>query len=279
MATKPAFKAKKPAAVRPAAPSSRWRQGRRWLGQTLWGTVRFPQGLGFWRGLRLWLLRLSLLWLVITLLPVLALRFVPPVTTSFMLQGMVGHWFDGGSHPSFSYRWRSWDQIGWPAKLAVMASEDQNFPDHWGFDLEALEKAWKSNKKGKRIRGGSTISQQVAKNLFLWGGRSYVRKGLEAYFTLLIEATWPKQRILEVYLNIAEFGDNTYGVESAAQRFFNKPASLLNSSEASRLAAVLPNPILLKVQKPSGYVWARSRWISGQMNALGKEMVYEVEDK
>ena len=155
------------------------------------------------------------------------------------------------------------------AALAVIAAEDQRFPNHHGFDFAAIQDALDDQDEGKPLRGASTISQQVAKNLFLWSGRSLIRKGLEVWFTLLLELLWPKERILEVYLNIAEFGDSTFGVEAASQRFFNKSASRLIAIEAARLAAVLPNPLRYRADKPSAYVLKRQRWIERQMRQLG----------
>ena len=151
----------------------------------------------------------------------------------------------------------------------MIAAEDQNFPTHRGFDVESIQKAIDAAERGRRLRGASTISQQVAKNLFLWSGRSFVRKGLEAYFTVLIELTWPKRRILEVYLNVAELGDGVFGVEAASQRFFKKPAAKLGPSEAALLAAVLPNPIRFRANRPSAYVEERRAWILQQMDQLG----------
>ena len=150
-----------------------------------------------------------------------------------------------------------------------MASEDQQFPVHWGFDFDEIQDAIKENKTRKRPRGASTISQQVAKNVFLWNGRSYIRKGLEVYFTVLIELIWGKKRILEVYLNVAETGPLTFGVEAASQRYYGHTAKLLSRDEAARIAAVLPNPIKFSIQNPSGYVLRRTRQISRQMRALG----------
>jgi len=149
-----------------------------------------------------------------------------------------------------------------------VASEDQQFPFHAGFDFKSIRESVRASEHGKKLRGASTISQQVAKNLFLWNG-GFVRKGLEAYFTILIEAMWPKERILEVYLNIAQFGNGVYGVEAAARHFFHKPAARLTSSEAALLAAVLPNPIRFRVDRPSLYVLTRRDWILGQMRDLG----------
>ncbi len=151
----------------------------------------------------------------------------------------------------------------------MIASEDQLFPFHGGFDLNSIREAVRASERGKRLRGASTISQQVAKNLFLWSGHSFIRKGLEAWFTVLIEALWPKERILEVYLNVIELGKGLYGVEAASNRYFHKDAAGLSSSEAALLAAVLPNPIRLRADNPSRYVLSRRDWILGQMRDLG----------
>jgi monofunctional biosynthetic peptidoglycan transglycosylase len=160
----------------------------------------------------------------------------------------------------------------------VVASEDQKFPEHWGFDVEAIEKAYAINQHSHRVHGASTISQQVAKNLFLWSGRSYFRKGLEAYFTVLIETLWPKRRILEIYLNTAQFGHGVYGAEAAAQHFFHKSADRLNRSDAALLAAVLPSPERWSPAAPSRFVQQRRDWILGQMQALGgPEMLDEID--
>jgi monofunctional glycosyltransferase len=150
----------------------------------------------------------------------------------------------------------------------VVAAEDQKFPSHRGFDVESIGDAWEQRARG-RVRGASTISQQVAKNLFLWSGRSWVRKGFEAWFTVLIESLWSKQRILEVYLNVAEFGPGIYGAEAAAQRHFGKPAAALTRREAALLAAVLPDPRAMRAAVPSAYVARRARWIERQAAQLG----------
>lgn len=152
---------------------------------------------------------------------------------------------------------------------AVIAAEDARFLEHHGFDFEAIDKAIRYNSKStRRIRGGSTITQQVAKNVFLWPSRSWVRKGVEVYFTGLIELMWSKRRILEVYLNVIELGDGVYGAEAAARTYFKKPAAKLNSSEAALLAAVLPNPRRFQVQKPSSYVRFRQMMIQRRMSAV-----------
>jgi monofunctional biosynthetic peptidoglycan transglycosylase len=158
------------------------------------------------------------------------------------------------------------------AKLAVMASEDQIFPDHDGFDFKSIKKAMAYNeKKPGRVRGASTISQQVAKNVFLWQGRSWVRKGLEVYFTFMIELFWSKQRILEMYLNVAEMGKGIFGIEAASQAYFNKPAKNLTRNEAAMIAACLPNPKKYSVKPPSRYVSIRSRWVLRQMSHLDSD--------
>ena len=198
--------------------------------------------------------------------------FLPVPFSAVMVERQVSNWLSG----NFSYfahsDWVSMDEISPWMGLAVIAAEDQKFPQHWGFDVGAIEKALAHNERNEsRIRGASTLSQQTAKNLFLWDGRSWVRKGFEAGLTLGIETVWSKKRILTVYLNIAEFGEGIFGVEAAARRYFNKPASRLTASEAALLAAVLPNPIRFKASAPSGYVRSRQAWILRQMRQLGGE--------
>ena len=195
-----------------------------------------------------------------------------------MADAQITAWLDHDSTYVFRHKWADLSQISPNLPLAVVASEDQKFPEHWGFDVEAIEKAYALNQHSHKVRGASTISQQVAKNLFLWSGQSYFRKGLEAYFTVLIEALWPKRRILEIYLNIAEFGHGIYGAEAAAQRFFHKAASRLTRADAAVLAAVLPNPQRYSAAAPSHYVQQRREWILGQMQALGgPEMLEEID--
>lgn len=187
---------------------------------------------------------------------------------------MIERQFSAWLHGDFGYvahsDWVGMDEISPWMGLAVIAAEDQKFPLHWGFDMAAIQQAVAHNERHEtRIRGASTLSQQTAKNLFLWDGRSWVRKGLEAGLTLGIETVWSKRRILTVYLNIAEFGDGIFGVEAAAQHYFNKPASQLSASQAALLAAVLPNPLRFKANAPSGYVRSRQAWILRQMSQLG----------
>jgi monofunctional glycosyltransferase len=206
------------------------------------------------------------------------LRWINPPFSAFMAETRLAAWAHRDRTYVFRHTWVDLTRISPNLPLAVVASEDQKFPEHWGFDVEAIEKAYELNQHSHRVHGASTISQQVAKNLFLWSGRSYFRKALEAYFTVLIESCWPKRRILEVYLNIAEFGYGTYGAEAAAQRFFHKPASRLTRSDAAVLAAVLPNPKHYSASAPSRYVQQRRDWILSQMQALGgPEMLEEID--
>jgi monofunctional glycosyltransferase len=225
----------------------------------------------------------AIVWLVVicimtSVLAVVLLRWINPPFTAFMAEAQVTAWVSRDSGYAFRHNWVDLDRISPNLPLAVVASEDQKFPEHWGFDVEGIEKAYALNQHNHKVRGASTISQQVAKNLFLWSGGSYFRKGLEAYFTLLIEGVWPKRRILEIYLNIAEFGYGTYGAEAAAQRFFHKPATRLTRGDAAVLAAVLPNPEHYSAAAPSRYVQQRREWILGQMQALGgPEMLGEID--
>lgn len=198
--------------------------------------------------------------------------FLPVPFSAVMIERQLSHWLSGDVSYVAHSDWVSMDEISPWMGLAVIAAEDQKFPEHWGFDVGAIEKALAHNERNEsRIRGASTLSQQTAKNLFLWDGRSWVRKGLEAGLTLGIETVWSKKRILTVYLNIAEFGEGVFGVEAASQRYFRKPASRLTPSEAALLAAVLPNPIRFKATAPSGYVRSRQAWIMRQMRQLGGE--------
>ncbi|MGE0115414.1 MAG: monofunctional biosynthetic peptidoglycan transglycosylase [Steroidobacteraceae bacterium] len=227
------------------------------------------QSRSFGKRLLRWLGLLLAGWLAFSIGSVLLMRWLDPLTSAFMLRDRAMAFFNGDQDYRFAHQWVDWHDISAHAKLAVIASEDQKFAEHWGFDFESMEKAWQHNQRGRKVRGGSTISQQVAKNLYLWPGQSYVRKGIEAYFTLLIETLWPKQRILEVYLNSAEFGKGVFGVEAASRRYFRKPAARLNARESALLAAVLPAPKRLLVNRPSGFVYARQAWIGRQMVRLG----------
>ncbi|KKY86389.1 peptidoglycan transglycosylase [Enterobacter cloacae] len=221
---------------------------------------------------RRWLLRIVLVLAVFWGGGIALFNILPVPFSAVMVERQLSAWFAG----NFSYvahsDWVSMDEISPWMGLAVIAAEDQKFPEHWGFDMGAIEKALAHNERNEnRIRGASTLSQQTAKNLFLWDGRSWVRKGLEAGLTLGMETVWSKKRILTVYLNIAEFGEGVFGVEAASQRYFHKPASKLSPAEAALLAAVLPNPIRFKASAPTGYVRSRQAWILRQMRQLGGE--------
>ena len=188
----------------------------------------------------------------------------PPVTLTQLVSWVRG---DG-----LKRDYVGWNKISYNAKLSVIASEDQVFPDHSGFDWKNIKKAMAYNKKKpNRIRGASTISQQVAKNVFLWQGRGWIRKGLEAYFTFMIELAWSKKRILEVYLNVIEMGRGIYGIEAASQAYFNKPAASLSRGEAAMIASCLPNPKNYTVKPLSNYVAGRRQWVLQQMNNLEED--------
>lgn len=226
----------------------------------------FKKAFGWFKKAVIWFFGLSIATTII-------FRFVPIPVTPLMLIRCCEHMIDGEA-PRLSYKWRSLDKISKELPLAVIASEDQKFPEHNGFDIEAIKKAWKNNEKGRRIKGGSTISQQTAKNVFLWNGRNWVRKGFEVYFTFLIETLWSKERIIEVYVNVIEMGDGVYGAQAAGQKFFKKDASQLNASQSALIAACLPNPVKYKASSPSGYIKKRQRWIQRQMNNLRGTELY-----
>lgn len=212
-------------------------------------------------------LKIVLGFFVITFCWTVVYRFVnPPVTYLMILR-----YFQSEKKSSINKEWKDYEYISHHLPLAVIAAEDQNFFEHFGFDLNAIENAMKHNasKKKKRTKGASTISQQVAKNVFLFPSRNWIRKGFEAYFTFLIECFWSKERILEVYLNVIELGDGTYGAEAASKKFFHKTAINLSKGEAALLAAVLPNPIKMSPARPSGYILRRQAWILNQMENLG----------
>lgn len=223
-------------------------RGRRWLRRLLW--------------LPVWLVLLSIA-------QVALLRVVDPPFSAFMVWRQFDAWRAGDLDFRVAYDWRDASRMSPHLPVALVAAEDQRFAEHNGFDFNAIEKARKSNARGKRLRGGSTISQQTAKNLFLWSGGGYVRKGIEAWYTLLIETMWPKRRILEVYANVAEFGDGVYGAQAAARTYFRRDAERLDASQAARLAAVLPRPKLYSVARPGPYVQRRTRGIQRQMRGIG----------
>jgi len=215
------------------------------------------------------LIGLLLVILLASVLVTLPFRWIPPPTSSFILQaGSTGL----GAQPPctrVSRDWVAWSEIAPWIPLAVVAAEDQLFPTHWGFDLNAIAGVLREVQGGGRIRGASSITQQLTKNLYLWPGQSWPRKAVESWMTLVLEATWPKRRILEVYLNMVQFSDCNFGVESASRRFFGKPASGLTRREAALLASVLPNPVRFTLARPSAYMQKRTEWILNQMRALG----------
>lgn len=221
------------------------------------------------RRLLRWLWLALAIWLATCVVAVLVLRFVPPLTSAVMLQDWIGAKLSGDRDFALHYRWTPWTRVSKALPIALIAAEDQKFPSHHGFDFDAIQDAFAEAEEGERLRGASTISQQVAKNLFLWNGRSFVRKGLEAYFTVLIEGLWPKRRILEVYLNIAEFGDGLYGAAAASEQYFRITPAQLDARQSALLAAVLPNPSRYRVDRPSPYVLRRAAWIQRQANQLG----------
>ena len=205
----------------------------------------------------------------VALFTIAALRWVTPPTTAFMVQHRLSAWRTGPAISPVRHRWVDWTDINPELALAVVAAEDQRFPEHHGFDFEAIRDALAERFNGGPLRGASTISQQVAKNLFLWPGRSFVRKGLEGSLTVMVEMVWSKRRILEVYLNVVEFGEGVYGVGAASQTFFARPPSRIDREQAALLAAVLPAPSRLSVLAPSSYVRSRQNWILKQMALLG----------
>ena len=210
--------------------------------------------------------RLVLYAVVLNLLYIVATKWVNPLVTSVMIGSVIkGH--------GLTRTYIPYEEMGANAKLAVICAEDQLFPDHNGFDLNAIQQALKYNADSnhKKVRGASTISQQTAKNVFLWNGRNWIRKGLELYHTFMIEIFWGKKRILETYLNVAEMGKGIFGIEAASQHYFHKPAKELSRSEAAWIAAILPNPILFSATKPSPSTVKRHDWIVKQMNNLNDD--------
>lgn len=197
------------------------------------------------------------------------LRWLPPPTTAFMLYRHYEDLVNGDGYQAINYHWVSAKKISPHAYKAVIASEDQRFFKHSGFDLQAIESSIDDYMEGGKLRGASTISQQVAKNLFLTPSKSFLRKGVEVWFTFLIEVLWSKERILEVYLNIAEFGEHLFGIEAASRRYYGIPAKQLSQAQAAILAATLPNPIKLQASQPTRYLFKRQSWILRQMHNLG----------
>lgn len=232
-------------------------RGRRWLRRMLW---------------------LAVLVIVFPIVQVAALRFIDPPFSSFMAIRQFEAWGSGDFKFRIAYDWRDMGKMSPNVPVALVAAEDQLFAEHSGFDMAAIQQARAKNQKGKRIRGGSTISQQTAKNLFLWSGSGWtrwLRKGLETYYTFWMELIWPKERILEVYANVAEFGDGVYGAQAAARTFYRKDASRVSAAEAARMAAVLPNPKRYSVAKPGPYVQRRANAIQRQMGNIGGKAYLE----
>lgn len=227
--------------------------------------------MNIWRKIWSWLKKLIIAFFVLSILSTILFRFIPVPVTPLMIIRCIEQVADG-EMPKLKKDWVSLDNISPNLVLAVIASEDQKFASHFGFDLEAIEKVAKQNKKlekkGKPIKGGSTISQQCAKNVFLFPQRSWIRKGFEVYFTFLIELFWSKKRIMEVYLNVIEMGNGIYGAEATAETYFNKSAKDLSNAEAALIAAVLPNPRKWNAAKPTAYITKRKKWIMKQMNHL-----------
>ncbi|MDZ7683610.1 MAG: monofunctional biosynthetic peptidoglycan transglycosylase [Fodinibius sp.] len=221
------------------------------------------------RGLLRWVGQLVLGLLAVSVLAVLLLRWIAPPTTSFMLQRQYDAWVAGNEHFELKYQWTDWQQISSSIKMAAITSEDQAFANHWGIDLQSIQQAVEEYEKGQDLRGASTITQQVAKNLFLWPAPSFFRKGIEAYFALLIELMWSKQRILEMYLNIAEFGDGIYGVQSAAQHYFHTTAAKLSKFQSALMVTALPAPRRYNLANPSNYMLERRSWVLRYMDLLG----------
>lgn len=220
------------------------------------------------------LLKIIIGFLVLSIVSVIIFRWVPVPITPLMLIRCVEQKSDGKTM-KLEHDWVSLEKISPKLQLAVVCSEDQNYLKHFGFDWGAIEKAMKANESGKKIRGGSTITQQTAKNVFLWPGRSYIRKAFEAWFTLLIEIFWSKERIMEVYLNSIEMGNGVYGAEAAALHWFKKSAVKLNKDEAAAIAAVLPNPLRYSANPPTSYISKRKNWIKQQMSFWGNQLDYD----
>ena len=217
----------------------------------------------FLSGLIKFLIKTVLIVIAATVIWVLLYKYVNPPLTPLMVIG-----YFGGAR-TIKKKWRDYGQISQNMKLAVIAAEDQKFPIHDGFDIESIKEAIDNKLSGDRLRGASTISQQTAKNVFLWPSRTWARKGIEAYFTFLIEKIWGKKRILEVYLNVIETGKGIYGVDEAGEIYFGKPAGQLSKEESALIAAILPNPVDMSASRPSKYVRERQGWIMGQMDNLG----------
>lgn len=206
--------------------------------------------------------------LYLSIAAVLILNWLPPPTTSFILQRQLQSW-QNDEALEIKYEWTDWENISPYLKVAAITSEDQRFAEHWGLDVKAIQEAYDEYQGGESLRGASTITQQVAKNLFLWPGQSFFRKGVEAYFSLLIELFWSKKRILEVYLNIAEFGNGIYGAKAASTTYFNKEPANLDMMQSALMVTALPSPRRYNLADPSPYMISRRNWILQYMFYLG----------
>lgn len=216
-----------------------------------------------------WIWKAMIWFFGLSILSVVIFKWVPIPFTPLMITRIIEFKMDGGD-AIYSHKWVPLEEISPNLQSAVIASEDGNFLEHSGFDFKAMQKAFKSNSKGKKLKGGSTISQQTAKNVFLWQGRSYLRKGLEAYFTVLIELIWGKERIMEVYLNSIEMGNGVYGAQEAARHWYTTTAKDLTPREAAGIAAILPNPRKFKASNSSSYIERRKEKIMKVMRQIGK---------
>lgn len=229
---------------------------------------------------RLWrILYKTCLWfLAISIVLVILFRWIPIYVTPLMVIRMVEQKMDG-KETKLDKTWVPLEKISPHLQLAVVCSEDQNFLKHNGFDFGAIKKAIEHNKKGKKKRGASTISQQTAKNVFLWDGRSWLRKGFEVYFTFLIETFWSKERIMEVYLNVIEMGPGIYGAEAASQSYFKKSAIKISKQQAATISSILPSPLKYNARKPSVFLQGRINWTLQQMRFWGGKLDYDKEEK
>ena len=214
-----------------------------------------------------WIKRLLILFIACSLIGVLLFRFIPVPFTPFMVVRTIEQVSEGKGF-RWHKKWVPLQQISKNVPKAMLAAEDQNFLEHNGFDFEAIKKAYKSNEKGRRVKGASTISQQTAKNVFLWPGRTWVRKGLEAWFTILIELFWSKERIMEVYVNVIEMGQGIYGIEAASREYYNKSSAELSRGEAAMIASILPNPILYSPMHPDPKIFRKQKRVLGNMSKL-----------
>jgi monofunctional glycosyltransferase len=223
-------------------------------------------------------LKVIIIFFAASFLTALAYRWIPVPVTPLMLIRVAEQLTDG-KEVRLKKNWQPIEKISPHLPLAVVAAEDQLFLKHWGFDTDAMERAFKNNQKGKRIKGASTISQQTAKNVFLWPGRTYFRKALEVYFTALIELLWSKERILEVYLNVIEMGEGIYGADAASEIYFRTSAEKVSAQQAALIAAILPNPRKYSAVKPTPYIQGRQQWILRQMRNLGGRLIFHPEEK